>query len=61
MDKKSLSERDICNKFITPALQASGWDMDFQFLAEVSLTDGWGVGKPQYQAVLRELERSLYQ
>ena len=26
MDKKSLSERDICTKFITPALRQAGWD-----------------------------------
>ncbi len=40
MDKKSLSERDICTKFITPALEASGWDRDTQFLEEVNLTSG---------------------
>ncbi len=26
MDKKTLSERDICTKFITPALRQAGWD-----------------------------------
>jgi len=26
MNKKSLSERDICTKFITPALEKAGWD-----------------------------------
>jgi type I restriction enzyme R subunit len=25
MDKKQLSERDICTKFITPALRRAGW------------------------------------
>jgi type I restriction enzyme R subunit len=25
MDKRSLSERDICTKFITPALRHAGW------------------------------------
>ena len=25
LDKKSLSERDICTKFITPALEKAGW------------------------------------
>ncbi len=40
MDKKSLSERDICTKFITPALRAAGWDIDTQVLEEVSFTDG---------------------
>ena len=26
MNKKDLSERDICTKFITPALREAGWD-----------------------------------
>lgn len=26
MDKKSLSERDVCTKFITPAIVKAGWD-----------------------------------
>lgn len=40
MNKKSLSERDICTKFITPALQKAGWDTQLQILEEVSFTDG---------------------
>ena len=40
MDKKSLSERDICTKFITPAIQKAGWDTHTQILEEVSFTDG---------------------
>jgi type I restriction enzyme, R subunit len=40
MNKKSLSERDICTKFITPALEAAGWDRHSQMLEEVSFTDG---------------------
>lgn len=39
MDKRSLSERDICTKFITPAIQQAGWQLN-QFREEVSLTDG---------------------
>ena len=31
MDKKALSERDICTKFITPALVQAGWDFAFVF------------------------------
>ena len=26
MNKKALTERDICTKFITPALKQTGWD-----------------------------------
>ena len=40
MDKKSLSERDICTKYITPALEKAGWDKYTQLLEEVSFTDG---------------------
>ncbi len=40
MNKKSLSERDICTKFITPALENVGWDKHLQILEEVSFTDG---------------------
>lgn len=39
MDKHQLSERDICTKFITPAIQQSGWQQH-QFREEVILTDG---------------------
>lgn len=40
MNKKTLSERDICTKFITPAIEKSGWDKLTQLLEEVSFTDG---------------------
>lgn len=39
MNEHELSERDICTKFITPALQQSGWQQH-QFREEVKLTDG---------------------
>ncbi len=38
--KKTLSERDICTKYITPALKRAGWDIESQVLEEVSFTDG---------------------
>lgn len=40
MNKKSLSERDICSKFINPALQQAGWNIKKQVREEVSFTDG---------------------
>jgi type I restriction enzyme R subunit len=40
IDKKSLSERDICTKFITPAIEKAGWNKHTQLLEEVSFTDG---------------------
>lgn len=39
-NKKDLSERDICSKFITPALAQAGWDMQKQVREEVGFTDG---------------------
>lgn len=40
MNKKNLSERDICTKFINPAIQNAGWDMQKQVREEVTFTDG---------------------
>ena len=40
MNKKDLSERDICTKFITPALTTAGWDINSQVREQVYLTDG---------------------
>jgi type I restriction enzyme R subunit len=40
MDKKQLSERDICTKFITPALVQAGWDAMAQIREEVYFTKG---------------------
>jgi len=40
IDKKNLSERDICTKYITPAIEQAGWDRHTQFLEEVSFTSG---------------------
>ena len=39
-EKKTLSERDICTKFITPALVKAGWDVQTQIREEVLLTRG---------------------
>jgi type I restriction enzyme R subunit len=39
-DKKTLSERDICTKFITPAVEQAGWDVLSQIREEVSFTNG---------------------
>ena len=40
MSKKNLTERDICTKFITPALESAGWDIHTQILEEFPLTKG---------------------
>src|ERR1039458_2821879 len=40
MNKKDLSERDICTKYITPAVKLAGWDEMTQLREEVSFTKG---------------------
>lgn len=40
MNKKDLSERDICTKYITPNLEKAGWDIIKQIREEVFFTDG---------------------
>ena len=38
--KRDLSERDICTKYITPAIVDAGWDIQSQVREEVYFTDG---------------------
>jgi type I restriction enzyme R subunit len=40
VDKKSFSERDICTKFITPAIQKAGWELLSQIREQVYFTKG---------------------
>lgn len=40
MGLNKLSERDICTKYITPAIQKAGWDIQTQVREEVSFTKG---------------------
>lgn len=40
MTKKSLSETDICAKWITPAVVQAGWDEETQIRREVGFTKG---------------------
>jgi type I restriction enzyme R subunit len=40
MDKRSLSEADICSKFITPALLSAGWNSETQIREQVHFTKG---------------------
>jgi len=38
LDERSLTERDICTKFIPPALREAGWDEMQQFREKVAFT-----------------------
>ncbi len=62
MNKKSLSERDICTKFITPAIEKSGWNTHTQLLEEVSFTDGkiWVRGKITARGTKKRADYILY-
>jgi len=40
MNKRDLTERDICTKFITPAVLRAGWDLQTQIREEVFFTAG---------------------
>ena len=40
LNKKTLSERDICTKFITPAVKDASWDVMSQIREEVFFTKG---------------------
>jgi type I restriction enzyme, R subunit len=39
-EKRKLSESDICDLFITPAIKEAGWDPIRQIRREVTLTPG---------------------
>jgi type I restriction enzyme, R subunit len=40
VNKKDLSERDICSKFVGPAVKRAGWDGMMQIREEVAFTEG---------------------
>lgn len=63
MDKKALSERDICTKFITPAIIGAGWDVQSQVREEVSFTKGRVIvrGRMHTRGEARRADYILYQ
>ena len=62
MDKKGLSERDICTKLIVPSLQRSGWDIQRQVREEVTFTKGRVIvrGKLHTRGKARRADFVLY-
>jgi type I restriction enzyme R subunit len=62
-DKKNLTERDICTKFITPAIvETAGWDRDTQLKEELSLTKGRVIvrGKLHSRGISKRADYVLY-
>ena len=57
-----LSERDICTKFIVPALKDAGWDIQRQVREEVSFTKGRVIvrGKLHSRGNVRRADFILY-
>lgn len=47
IDKKTLSEADIRTKYITPAIEQSGWDKMSQMREEYSITAGRIIARGQ--------------
>lgn len=62
MNKKDLSERDICTKFITPALEKAGWDKISQIREEFHLTKGRVIvrGKLHTRAKCKRADYALF-
>ena len=62
INKKALSEQDICLKYITPAIQAAGWDVKTQMRQEVTFTDGRIMvqGKEVKRGVKKRADYILY-
>ncbi len=62
IDKKTLSERDICTKYITPSIKNAGWDIETQVLEEVSFTDGRIIvrGKMVARGIRKRADYILY-
>ena len=62
MNKKELSERDICTKFTTPALKKAQWDLMNQIREEVSFTKGRIIfrGKLSVRGDAKRADYALY-
>lgn len=60
LNKKSLGERDICTKFITPALVRAGWDVLLQVREELTFTDGRILVRGRIAARSQQRKRADY-
>lgn len=62
MDKRNLTERDICTKFILPAIKRAGWDEMAQVREEYAFTNGriFVRGKMTYRGKRKRADFVLY-
>ena len=58
MEKRSLGERDIYTKFITPASRRAGWDEMLRIREEAAFTKEVRRGRFNLSAVQRRLEQT---
>lgn len=59
-NKKELTERDICTKFITPAIIQAGWDNNTQIREEVTFTAGRVIVKGKLASRSKDRKRADY-
>jgi type I restriction enzyme, R subunit len=59
VSKRALSESDICDHYITPAIVAAGWDMTTQMCREFGFTAGRIIVRGQF-AVRGQRKRADY-
>ncbi len=60
LNKKSISESDICDQFITPAVVRAGWNFTLQVRREVTFTDGRIIVRGQMAARNQKRKRADY-
>ncbi|WP_430537809.1 EcoAI/FtnUII family type I restriction enzme subunit R [Clostridium perfringens] len=60
MNKKELSEQDICTKFITPSLVNSGWDIFTQVSEQKTFTSGKIILDDEENVYREELKKYDY-
>lgn len=59
-NKKSLSESDICDQFISKAVERAGWNFALQVRREATFTDGRIVVRGQMAARSKKRKRVDY-
>lgn len=61
LPQKQFSERDICTKYITPALERAGWDIATQIRKEFALTNGRVLVRGQLHKIAWQRAKYLLQ
>ena len=59
-NKKSLSEQDICSKYVLPSIVKAGWDLHKQIREQLTFTAGRIIVERQTFDKGREKARRFY-